>query len=188
MSQTPVLLFLAEGFEEIEALSVVDILRRAQISVQTVSVSEDLTVKGAHGIPVVADALLSDLPADIQSPALVLPGGMPGAANLAASPQLAELLQQQNRRKGLLAAICAAPTVLSAAGVGNPSLHATAYPGFEDQVKTFAVVPEPLVEADNFITAQGPAYAMAFGLAIVSALAGPTTAQQVQDGLLYKGL
>lgn len=123
-------LFLADGFEEIEALGTVDLLRRAGIEVETVSINETLAVKGAHNMEVAADIMLKDCPAEARI--FIAPGGMPGASNLAANARVCELFSQQAAKGGHVAAICAAPGVVLAP-LGILDGHdATCYPGFEE--------------------------------------------------------
>lgn len=179
------LVFLAEGFEEIEALSVIDILRRSEVEVVTVAITEERSVRGAHRVPVVADTTLSALGTSIEPQAIVLPGGMPGAQNLAECTPLLELLRKQDQAGRWIAAICAAPIVLAAAGVGTPSTELTCYPGFEGKLSSFKHRPEGTVCSGHFITGQGPAYAMEFGYRIAACLQGDSTAQQVKKDMLY---
>ena len=176
-------LFLAEGFEEIEALTVVDVMRRAELLVVTVSIGNSRSVKGAHGIVVDADALFTD--ADFSSVEwLILPGGMPGASNLYNFAPLRELLLKHNTVKGKIAAICASPAVVLAQSGILKGKHATCYPGFEDLMEVAEVVPEPVVVDKNIITSHGPASAMQFALAIVAAEKGEEVAYEIASGML----
>ena len=176
-------LFLAEGFEEIEALTVVDVMRRAELPVVTVSIGNSRSVKGAHGIVVDADALFTD--ADFSSVEwLILPGGMPGASNLYNFAPLRELLLKHNTVKGKIAAICASPAVVLAQSGILKGKHATCYPGFEDLMEGAEVVPEPVVVDKNIITSHGPASAMQFALAIVAAEKGEEVAYEIASGML----
>lgn len=176
-------IFLAEGFEEIEALVVVDVMRRAGIDVKTVSITTERQVVGAHGIPVLADILLAD--ADFGGAEwLILPGGLPGATNLAACDALCELLKNHN---GNIAAICASPgVVLAPLGLLNGK-EATCYPGFDVAcVEGGATMrDERVVVAENLITSNGPSSALRFALAIVSAILGEEAAQHVGSGMLF---
>lgn len=176
-------LFLAEGFEEIEALSVVDILRRAGIPVSTISITDTLQVKGAHGIQVTADALYSSI--DFESAKwLILPGGMPGATNLAAFEPLTTLLKEHNAKGGKIAAICASPAVVLAPLGILDGKEAICYPGFEAAMKNTRLSGNP-VEADgNVITANGPASATLFALAIVAHTLGQEKSIDIAEGLL----
>lgn len=176
-------LFLAEGFEEIEALTVVDVMRRAGMDIKTVSISDNLMVRGAHGIAVEADALYAST--DFIEPEwLILPGGMPGASNLAAFEPLCELLVEQSHA-GKIAAICAAPAVvLAPLGILNGK-EATCYPGFEKMMPKAVRRDVPVMALDRLITGNGPASALRFALAIVANSMGDAVAQQVGAGMLF---
>lgn len=175
--------FLAEGFEEIEALTVVDVLRRAGMDVKAVSITPLQNVRGAHGIEVMVDVLFHECDFS-KAEWLICPGGLPGASNLAACEPLCELLK--SHRKGI-AAICAAPAVvLAPLGLveGKP---VTCYPGFErackiagGEVHTGVAV----VASNDFITAAGPATALPFALEIVKQSLGAAAADEVAAGML----
>jgi 4-methyl-5(b-hydroxyethyl)-thiazole monophosphate biosynthesis len=176
-------IFLAAGFEEIEALTVVDVLRRAGMDVKTVSITENHTVIGAHGIPVTADLLYSKT--DFVAPEwLIIPGGMPGAENLSKFAPLNTLLINQ-AASGKIAAICAAPAVvLGPLGILDGK-EATCYPGFEKLLPNAIRRDSPVVALDNLITANGPSAALRFALAIVANTMGEAVAQQVGSGMLF---
>lgn len=176
-------IFLAEGFEEIEALTVVDVLRRAGMDIKTVSITSECRVAGAHGIPVQADLTFKEADFD-GSEWLVLPGGMPGSANLAAFPALCDLLKVH---KGKIAAICAAPAVVLAPLGLLDGREATCYPGFEDRcISGGAIMRDaPVVAEGNLVTANGPSAAMRFALAIVANSLGENIAQEVGAAMLY---
>lgn len=175
-------LFLANGFEEVEALGTVDILRRSSVKVQTISIMDTKEVTGAHEIKVVADLLFSE--ADFsEGDAFILPGGMPGATNLDASLPLKNLLIEKYKDQKLIAAICAAPLVLGGLGFLK-GRKATAYPGFESKL-TGAQTSDAAVEVDgNVITGKGPALVFDFGMALVTYLRGKDVAEEVAAGLL----
>ena len=176
-------LFLANGFEEIEALATVDVLRRAGIEVNTVTISSSMQVKGAHGIEVTADITLNDVKYN-ENDILILPGGMPGATNLAECEILCEILKKQHARKGTIAAICASPAVvLYPLGILDGK-EATCYPGFESSMKNCKVGYRPVVIDDNVITANGPATAISFALAIVAHSLCEEKAREVAEGML----
>lgn len=176
-------LFLAEGFEEIEALTVVDVMRRAGMDVKTVSISSEHKVIGAHGIAVVADLTFKEADFD-GSEWLIMPGGMPGSTNLAAFEALGDLLKVH---KGKIAAICAAPAVVLAPLGLLDGREATCYPGFEkDARKEGAIIRDaPVIALDNLITANGPSSALRFALAIVANSLGESVAQDVGAAMLY---
>lgn len=174
--------FLAAGFEEIEALTVVDVLRRAGMDVKTVSITDSHTVIGAHGIPVTADVLYSNT--DFITPEwLIIPGGMPGAENLAKFAPLNTLLINQSV-SGKIAAICAAPAVVLAPLGILDNREATCYPGFEKKMENANIVDKPVVALDRIITANGPAAALKFALAIVANSMGEAISAQVGSGML----
>ncbi len=175
--------FLADGFEEIEALSVIDIMRRAEIPVKTISITDSLQVKGAHGVIVTADLLFNNT-MFTGAQWLILPGGMPGAQNLVEFAPLCTLLKEHNANGGLIGAICAAPAVV----LGRLGLleghSATCYPGFEADLNGARHIDEPVVASGNIITGQGPGFAMDFGFAIVKKTLGELAAEKVAAGML----
>lgn len=174
--------FLATGFEEMEAIGTADVLRRAGIQAATVSITGDKTVVGAHNIPVCADYLFEEAPL-ADAAALVLPGGLPGAHNLNACEPLKEALLQQYREGRIVAAICAAPLVLGGLGL-TKGRRATCYPGFEDAL-IGATTCGANVETDgNVITGKGPGLVFDFGLALVRAIKGEAVAEEVAAGML----
>ncbi|MBQ8565321.1 MAG: DJ-1/PfpI family protein [Bacteroidaceae bacterium] len=175
-------LFLADGFEEIEALTVVDVLRRAEMPLVTLSVTDKAVVTGAHGIPVVADALAQDIAFD-DVEWLILPGGMPGMTNLAASRPLCNLIKAHAEAGGLTAAICASPSILGMLGLLN-GRRATCYPGFEHNLEGAIVTGERCSVDENITTANGPASATAFALSLIAQSCGEEKAQEVAAGML----
>lgn len=179
-------LFLAPGFEEIEALATVDVLRRAGLTVFTVAITEDgsKNVTGAHGVTVVAD-ILPDEHDMAEAEWLICPGGMPGASNLAASPVVTSLLKAQAARGGHIAAICASPAlVLEPLGILD-GCEATCYPGMEPKQSKAHFHTSPVVVSGNIITGNGPASTIRFALAIVCASCGEQTAQEVGTAMLF---
>lgn len=176
-------IFFAEGFEEIEALAQVDILRRAGLNVTTVSVTGKKNVTGAHGVKVEADERFNDVDFS-DATAFVLPGGLPGATNLAAHSGLCELLQYGANNDCVLAAICASPLVFGRLGLLN-NKRATIYPGMEAELRQ-SVITHALVEKDGkIITGKGPAASFAFAYAIVDALKGRGASNDIAKGMLY---
>ena len=177
--------FLAAGFEEIEALTVIDVLRRAEMNVQTVSITSALQVKGAHGITVNAD-LLFDNTLFSNPEWLILPGGMPGATNLFEFAPLQGLLKTQAESKdGKIAAICASPAVV----LGQLGLlkgeKATCYPGFENLIQGAEMLDEPVVVSNKFVLGNGPANALPWALTVVKEALGQEMAAKVASGMLY---
>lgn len=177
-----VALFLAEGFEEIEALATVDILRRAQIPVITVSVTGKNEVTGAHGIPVITDSLFNETNFS-QVGYLVLPGGMPGARHLDEHEGLKQLITEFDRRGEQIAAICAAPMVLGGLGLLQDK-QATCYPGFEEKLIGARVTGEKVVSDHNITTGRGPGLVFEFALTLVEQIAGNDKRREVAQGLL----
>jgi 4-methyl-5(b-hydroxyethyl)-thiazole monophosphate biosynthesis len=177
-------LFLADGFEEIEALSVVDVMRRAGMDVKTVTINPQKEVTGAHGISVLADHTFSDVNFE-NAEWLILPGGMPGATNLHKYGPLGTLLKAHHAEGGKIAAICAAPAVVLAPLGLLTGLEATCYPGFEKYCVGATMRDVPVMALDKLITANGPAAATRFALAIVANSLGESVAQEVGSGMLY---
>lgn len=178
-------IFLAEGFEEVEALATVDVLRRCEIEIKTVSINNDnLTVTGSHGIKVMADCSIKDVDLSISN-FLILPGGLPGSTNLRDCETLQTYLKQHASKGGNVAAICAAPMVLGGLGILEGK-EAICYPGFEKYMLGAKVSSSPVVKDGNVITGKGPAFAFAFGLKIAEAIKGKEAADIVAAGMLLK--
>ena len=177
-----VCIFLAEGFEEMEAMFPLDIMRRGGLNVKTVSVTGNKTVISSHQVPIVADLLFEELKEeDVEM--IVLPGGLPGATNLDAHAGLDKLIMSFAAAGKPLAAICAAPSVLGQAGLLN-GYKATCYPGFE-QFLTGATVTGDNVTVDrNITTGKGPGAAISFATAIITQIAGEEKAREVTSGML----
>ena len=177
-----VLVPLAEGFEEIEAVTIVDLLRRAGIEVETAALGER-SVTGSHGIAVEADGRLADVEhADYDM--IVLPGGMPGADHLKNDERLVAMLQRQAAAGRWNAAICAAPGVLAHAGLLDGAT-ATSYPGFlsTGSAPRLRLSDEPVVVHGRVVTSRGPGTAIDFSLALIEVLEGVAAARAVGDRL-----
>ncbi len=179
-----VYVFLADGFEETEALTPVDALRRAGVPVKTVGVNTS-TVTGAHGIKVLSDITLDDLILDEATSAVVLPGGMPGASNLFSEEKVLKAVMFANDSKKTVAAICAAPFILGELGILN-NKKAICYPGFEGHLKGANVTNAPVVRDENIITANGPGAAFDFAKEILSAVCSKETAEDIFNDMLWK--
>lgn len=173
--------FLAEGFEEMEALGTVDILRRAGVQVKTVSITGCKTVSGAHGIPVESDELFEAV-SDYDG-ALILPGGIPGATNLADHEGLLVLLRKHAEENKWIAAICAAPLVLGKLGLLQGK-KATCYLGFEGYLTGAEVTGANVVTDGKIITGKGPGLTFDFALTIVGHLCGSGKVRDVKEGML----
>ncbi len=176
--------FLADGFEEVEALTPVDVLRRGGVSVKTVSITSSLQVTGAHGVSVVADLIWNN--SLFQDPKwLILPGGMPGAANLYEFAPLQGLLRQQFESKdGRIAAICASPAVI----LGQMGLlkgrKATCYPGMEDLMEGAKPVDKRVTVDNKFVLGNGPSSALPWALAILKEECGEVKSNNVANAML----
>lgn len=178
--------FLADGFEDIEALAPVDIMRRAGLQVETVSITDEIVVNTAHGVGIVADKTLAEIDFD-DAQLLFLPGGLPGATNLDACQMLREGLVAHNKAGRPIAAICAAPLVLGHLGLLEGK-RATCYPGFETELKG-AEYTASLVEKDGlFVTGKGPGAAMELGYVLVEMLKDKQTADTLREGMMYNFL
>ncbi|MGM9632626.1 MAG: DJ-1 family glyoxalase III [Eubacteriales bacterium] len=176
--------FLAEGFEEIEALTPVDILRRAGHEVRTVGIGSSNCVRGAHGIPVVTDITDAEY-CDIKPKVVILPGGIPGAENLYDSSCVNFAAEDCVKHGGLLCSICAAPLVAGRLGLLKGK-KVTVFPGFEHELCGAEVVEARVVRDGNIITARGMGCAEEFALAIVEALDGKEKADAIARSAFIK--
>lgn len=178
--------FLATGFEDIEAIAPVDIMRRAGLEVQTVSITGERVVTSAHGVGITSDILLSDV--DFSgAEMLVLPGGLPGSTNLDACQPLTAAIKRHFEAGGAIAAICAAPLVFGHLGLLQ-GRRATCYPGVEGELKD-ATYTAAIVEPDgNIITGKGPAAAFEFGYTIVDFFLGEGASMPLRQGMIYQEL
>ena len=175
--------FLATGFEDIEALGVVDVCRRASLPVTTVSVTGEPLVSSSHGVGVLADILFEE--ADLSDASLLfLPGGLPGATNLNDHSPLRAAIQRHYDAGKALAAICAAPLVYGQMGLLRGK-RATCYPGFESYLTGAQPTGELVVCDGQFLLGKGPAAVLKLGFAIVERFCGPAKAQEVAAGMLY---
>jgi protein deglycase len=175
---------LANGFEEIEAITIVDVLRRAEIATLMVSVAGKKEVTGAHGIIVVADLLFEE--ADYSdAEILILPGGMPGSNNLNAHAGLKKHLSNFHAERKKIAAICAAPLVLGGLKILD-GVEAVCFPGFEEKLTGAIVRYEPALKSGNIITGRGPGTALDFALTIVSEINGEEAADKQARSMLVQ--
>ncbi|RMH37740.1 MAG: DJ-1/PfpI family protein [Deltaproteobacteria bacterium] len=181
MAQDNVLVPLLSGFEEIEAVTIIDVLRRADIPV-IVAGERPGPVEGSHGIAIVATTALDDVDPD-QLAMVALPGGLPGAQHLADSERVRALLRAVRERGGYTAAICAAPMALAAAGV-HSGHKVTSYPGFDRYLEGAQYCEDAVVVDDRVITSRGPGTALAFALALVAALKGDDVARALGERML----
>lgn len=176
---------LAYGFEEIEALTVVDVLRRGGVEVETVSITDELNVVGAHGIQVNADITFANANYD-DCEMIVLPGGLPGATNLRDHEGLKAKICQFAETNKWIAAICASPSVILGAYGLLENHKATCYPGMEEGMVGAKAENVGAICDDNIITGKGPAYATEFALLILEKLTNESNANSVASGFLYE--
>ncbi|MBP5689656.1 MAG: DJ-1/PfpI family protein [Bacteroidales bacterium] len=183
-----VFIFLAPGFEDMEAIATRDVLIRGGIGVFLVSCDEGYLVESSHGLGVMSDMMLEEIyNADVtEDDVLVFPGGMPGTKNLAANAELMDAMQQHWNDGGTVAAICAAPGLVASQLPGIEDLRFTCFEGFQDAMIARGAVytPESTVTDGRLITGRGAGHAVAFGLAILEHLKGPEAAEKVKQGLM----
>jgi len=174
--------FLAPGFEEMEAVITIDMLRRADCAVTTAAVSPNArTVIGSHGIPIVCDKLAAEVsPEDCR--AVVLPGGMPGTKNLEASPIVQHFLDCAAQENRLIAAICAAPLILGHKGLLQGK-NAVCFPGFEPELHGASLCDAPACRDGSIITGKGAGTAVDFAAALIAALRNPQCADNVKESM-----
>ena len=183
-------IFLADGFEDMEALGTRDVLLRGGVPVLTISVTDDYLVESSHGLQVTADTSWAELevmePGTDEGDVMIFPGGMPGSKNLAEHAELMEILQDHWSRGGTVAAICAAPGLVVSQLDGLEGLHFTCFDGFQDPLiaKGALFTPESAVTDGRLITGRGAGHAIAFGLAILRKLKGDEVAEKVKAGLM----
>ena len=175
--------FLADGFEEIEGLTVVDLLRRAGIEVTTVSITGEKLIHGAHGIDVQADKLFNDVNYEEMDVA-VLPGGMPGTLHLGEHAGVKEVLRKFYAEKKFIAAICAAPSVLGKYGMLK-GRKATSYPGFEEALEGAEYVYDAVAADEFVITSRGMGTAIAFSLKLIEVLLDSKKADEIGKAIIY---
>ena len=180
-----VTLFLANGFEDMEALGTRDVLVRGGVQVLTVSITDEYLVESSHGVAVSADTCWADVEVTDAMDVMIFPGGMPGSKNLAQHTELMEILQDHWARGGAVAAICAAPGLVVSQLPGLEGKKFTCFPGFEDALiaKGAVFTPESTVTDGNLITGRGAGHAVNFGLAILRYLKGDEAAEKVKAGL-----
>ncbi len=183
-----VYLFLANGFEETEAIAPLDLLRRAGVEVKTVAVGTqkgELSVTGSHSITLVADMHETELSPSEVIDGVIFPGGLPGADNLYASEYVASALEAAHKKGAVIGAICAAPYILGKRGYLNGK-RAVCFPGYEDKLVGATVTDAPAVIDGNIITGKAMGAAIPFGLALVEALCGKETADKIASAIHSK--
>jgi len=177
-------IFMADGCEEIEGLAVVDLVRRTgAIDITMISIGDTKQVEGAHKITFMADVLATEVNFD-ELDGVILPGGMPGTLNLGANETVNTVIKKFAAEGKMVAAICAAPSVLGAAGILE-GRHATCYPGFEEKLTGATALEDAVVIDGHIITSRGMGTAIDFGLAIIWYLLDDETAEKVKNGIMY---
>ncbi len=179
--------FLATGFEDVEALAPVDILRRGGVEVKTVSISGSEWVESAHGVTIRADLMLEEIKDFSDADMLLLPGGMPGAQNLKDDSRIGQALLRHFKSGKQIGAICAAPMVLGALGILNGK-QATCYPGFDKFLAGAEYTGELCTVDDNITTGKGPAAAFVYSFKILEQLTSAEKADEVRNGMLINEL
>ncbi len=173
--------FLADGFEEVEALAAVDMIRRAGLELKIVGV-DNILIKGAHGIKVECDCRQDEIVLDDNLSAVILPGGMPGTLNLEKNNTVQMAIDYASQNEKLICAICAAPSILGHKGLLKGKT-AIAYPGFEKDLEGAEISKKHVVRDGNIITAKGAGVAVDFGLEIVSYLSGEEKAEEIRKAI-----
>ena len=176
-------MFLADGFEEVEAIAALDVIRRAGLEIKTVGVNSD-TVKGSHNIPVICDTTADKISFDETVAGIILPGGMPGTTNLMNNDIVNKFIDLCYENNKLICAICAAPMILGRKGLLHGK-EAVCFPGFEDELKGAVISEKYICNSDKIITAKGMGSAIKFGLEIVAELTDINTADKLMATLQY---
>ena len=176
--------FLANGFEEIEAITIIDVLRRAGFEVSTISISDSNEVTGSHHIKIIADQLFEATNFG-NFDMLVLPGGMPGSKNLDAHSGLKKQIELFNKQEKTIAAICAAPFVLGRMGILRDK-NAVCYPGYESYLSGANIIADPVAVSDNIVTGRGVGATLKFSLKIVELLDSKEKAEKLANAMLVE--
>lgn len=179
-----VCVLLADGFEEVEALTAVDLLRRARVYVDTVSITDDYKVHGAHGINVQTEDLFEEVNFD-EFDMIVLPGGMPGTTNLKNHQGVRQIVTAFVQAGKPVGAICAAPTILADLGILNGK-RATCYPACEPDMEGAILTGAPVAVDGNIITSRGVGTAIDFALELITVLVGQEMADKIASEIVYK--
>ncbi len=177
-------ILIAEGFEEIEAITLIDLLKRADFKVIIVSITEKKEVKGGHNIFIITDSLIDNENFD-ETDMLLLPGGSLGVKNLSGDPRVLELLKKFNIQKKYIGAICAAPIVLDKAGILNDKMY-TCYPGTEKEIKNGKYIKKNVVIDGKLITSRGVGTAIDMGLQIVEIHISKKASEELRKKIVYK--
>lgn len=174
-------MFFANGFEEVEAIATLDVIRRAGIEIESVGIGSD-RITGSHGITVFCDKAEAEISADDNLTGIILPGGMPGTTNLMENKTVNDFIDYSNENGLLICAICAAPMILGRKGLLN-GIEAICFPGFEEELIGAKISEKFVCRDKNIITSKGMGSAINFGLEIVSAIKGKDTADALKATL-----
>jgi 4-methyl-5(b-hydroxyethyl)-thiazole monophosphate biosynthesis len=183
MEEYRVIALIAEGFEETEAIAVIDLLRRSDINVSLVSITNEKIIKSARGISVICDEIFDDINLDNYE-LVFLPGGMPGTRNLAESKEVISILKDFDKKNKLIAAICAAPMILGKLGLLNKK-NAVCFPGFEKDLIGANVLFDNVIMDENIITSRGMGTAIDLGLFLVSKIRGEEFSKNLERTIVY---
>ena len=183
MAEYRVIALIAEGFEETEAIAVIDLLRRAEICVSLVSITNEKIIKSARGISIICDEVFDDINPDKYN-LIFLPGGMPGTKNLMESKAVIDLLEDFNKKEKLIAAICAAPMILGKLGILNKK-NAVCFPGFEKDLEGANVLFDDVIMDGNIVTSRGMGTAIDLGLFLVSKVKGEEVSENLKRTIVY---
>lgn len=178
------LIFLAPGYEEVEMLTVVDLLRRSHITIDMVSISDSLEVTSSHDVTIKADKLFDDTDFD-EAKMIILPGGIPGTPNLLAYKPLTDKIKEFAAQNKWLSAVCAAPTIYDELGLFQ-GRKATCYPTFAEKLTDATYVKQPVVVDDIFITSRGAGTTIEFAAAIIERFSGEAAAKEVLQAIIYQ--
>lgn len=176
-------IIMAEGCEEIESLAVVDVLRRAKMEIDMISITDENRVKGSHGIVIETDKQIAQVDFS-QYEGVILPGGIPGTPNLAANQMVSDVIKEFAAKDKMVAAICAAPSILGANGLLQQK-KATSYPGYQEEMKGCIYTEDKVVRDGNIITSRGMGTALDFALAILEYFKGHKAAAELAGKIMY---
>ena len=177
-------MLIAEGFEEIEAITLIDILRRANYNLKTVSINRNSEIQGSHKIKIITDMVFDDVNFD-DTDVLLLPGGVPGVPNLAAEDKVLNLVKKFYNEKKYIVAICAAPFVLERADILK-NKNVTCYPSWEDKITSTKIKKSNVVIDDKIITAKGIGAAIDLGLKLVELFSSKKDSKILKNKIVYK--